>query len=87
MPRIMVAKKSVFSNPLRVWNPELKLSAPKAPPKDAPVCCKRIVMIRSTDSAICTYGKILWRATMCRKLTIERFGNQMHADKKEPPVS
>ena len=52
----MVARKRVFSNPLRVWKPELKLSAPKAPPKDAPVRCNSTQTMRSTERTICTYG-------------------------------
>ena len=61
IPRTIVAVKSVFSNPRRVWKPELKLSAPNAPPKDAPVLCIKIVTIRSAESAICTYGSTPWR--------------------------
>ena len=61
IPRIIVAQNNVFSNPRLVWKPELKLSAPKAPPSDAPVRCKRMAIISSTESTICTNGREYWR--------------------------
>lgn len=45
--RIMVALKMNFSKPLRVWNPELKLS-PRAPPNPAAVRCNKMPTERST---------------------------------------
>ncbi len=48
----------VFSNPLLVWNAELKLSPPpKAPPRLALVLCIRIRTVRITAKIICIYGK------------------------------
>jgi len=64
MPRAMVAWKSVRSSPRRVWKPDEKLSAPKAPPKLEPVRCKSTAMMSRAESAICTYGSIPWRKTI-----------------------
>ncbi len=39
IPKITEVLKRIFSDPLRVWKPALKLSpAPKAPPIPVPVC-------------------------------------------------
>lgn len=54
--RTMVALKINFSAPRRWLKVELKLSAPKAPPKEAPLCCKRMPAMSRRDSAICRYG-------------------------------
>ena len=70
MLRAMVARKRFFSNPRRVWKPELKLSTPKAPPKDAPVRCSKIAPINRTASPICTKGNTPWRRTIgCHAIT------------------
>ena len=68
-PSTMVAPNSVFSRPRRVWKPDEKLSAPKAPPSEAPVRCRITAIIMSTDSAICTYGRIPWRKTIAKSLS------------------
>jgi len=47
-------KKS--SAPRRLWNAELKLSPPNAPPKLEPRCCKRIAATRRTERIIWIYG-------------------------------
>ena len=60
-PSTIVALKSVFSSPRRVWKPELKLSAPNAPPKDAPVRCSKTDAIKRIARMICTYGSAVWR--------------------------
>ena len=58
MPRIILAQNRYFSDPLRVLYPAVKLSPPKAPPKDAPVCCSRIEPTNKTARIICIYGSI-----------------------------
>ncbi len=44
------------SAPRRLWNAELKLSPPNAPPKLEPRCCKRIAATRRTERIIWIYG-------------------------------
>jgi len=57
IPKVIDILKSIFSEPRRVWKPELKLSpAPKAPPIPVPVCWRRIVMMRRMESPICING-------------------------------
>ncbi len=41
------------SNPRRVWKPDEKLSAPNAPPIEAPVRCKSIAATRMAERPIC----------------------------------
>ena len=50
--------------PRRVWKPDEKLSAPKAPPKEAPVRCKRMQAISRIESPICTNGSTVGRKAM-----------------------
>ena len=49
----------IFSPPRLVF---LTLSTeslpPKAPPRDSSDCCRKIIMIRSTDNMICKSGKL-----------------------------
>lgn len=63
-PSTIVEVKRVFSNPRRVWKPDEKLSAPNAPPNDAPVRCKITLTMMSIESTICTYGSACWRRSM-----------------------
>lgn len=56
MARMIERLKNVFSEPLLVWNPELKLS-PNAPPRPAADCWIKIEAMRSTDNAICMCGR------------------------------
>jgi len=44
------------SAPRRLWNAELKLSPPNAPPKLEPRCCKRIAPTRRIERIIWIYG-------------------------------
>lgn len=57
MLSIIVELNNVFSNPLRVWNPDAKLS-PNAPPKPAADCCNKIAAINKIESPIWTYGNV-----------------------------
>jgi hypothetical protein len=53
----IVALKSTFSNPRRVWNPPPS-APPNAPPIPAPDCCSSTAPIRRIESRICTQGSI-----------------------------
>jgi hypothetical protein len=66
----------------KALKPDEKLSAPNAPPSDAPVRCKMTATMMSADNAICTYGSPCWRRSMWRNPSKGGASGQFLAQRK-----